>query len=231
MPFRDSEPGECGEKMLQPNNILWKSGKNWSLVIDNAQLFSQALHWKNNSPIQTGPFLLFRIKVFAYVTAFDSANRPYHRAVKIFKPFHVQQRLPSSENTFNLLAIVCHIGSSIIGGHYVTYVWNYGSWIRVDDDRITSNIDSTALFNRLISEPKQIEYPVAEIPYLLLYKKSTGTRSCCGSSLLTLTRPVYTRVRNRDNRAFNLCANRTHQRFSRATTDSGEKKGSKRHHH
>lgn len=48
-------------------------------------------------------------------------------------------QLNDDDNTYQLVAVVCHLGSSLNAGHYTSYVYNQNnlSWYSCDDDSIT----------------------------------------------------------------------------------------------
>lgn len=113
--------------------------------------------------------------MFTTATAFDNDNREYPRVFKRFDPIEIRPLLPCNGVVLNLMAVVCHIGSSLNHGHYIAYILSTGCWFRVDDANVAHISDGNALLQRLSSTRSEMSHSVAEIPYLLLYKKSSGT--------------------------------------------------------
>lgn len=76
---------------------------------------------------------------------------------------------PSSDDMYNLVAIVVHSGSSMNHGHYVSLVKSHGHWLLIDDEYVEPVSDKW--IERTFGTPGKSSR-ITERGYILFYEKS-----------------------------------------------------------
>ena len=85
----------------------------------------------------------------------DEIEAPFELSVPFQEyksPSHspsIHNHIGDDDNNYQLVAVVCHLGSSLDAGHYTSYVYNQNnsSWYSCDDDSITKVLDSEVKTN------------------------------------------------------------------------------------